>query len=131
MYDPDRMPNRVCGDLSIDHRDRPIPWMNHAIWADDINDSHVGVLKARYYGEITSADESLGRILDVVDAREIGRHYAHLFFLIAEVTRVTIGLAEGLLRRMFGKLIYPYVDSKVLCEKYTVVYVVNWIGRSR
>ena len=30
--------------------------MNHAIGADDINDSHVGVLKARYYGEITSAD---------------------------------------------------------------------------
>ena len=27
--------------------------MNHAIGADDINDSHVGVLKARYYGEIT------------------------------------------------------------------------------
>jgi hypothetical protein len=49
---------RVCGYL-IDHRDRPIPGMNHAIGADDINDSHVGVLEARYYGEITSADESL------------------------------------------------------------------------
>jgi hypothetical protein len=78
-------------ESTVGHMDEQILWMNHAIWADDINDSHVGVLKARYYGEITSADESLGRILDVVDSREIGRHYAHLFFLIAEVTRVTIG----------------------------------------
>ena len=52
------------------------------------------LLAARYYGEITSADESLGRILDVVDVREIGCHDVHLFFLIAEVTPATIGAGK-------------------------------------
>ncbi len=80
MYDPDRMPSPVCGNLSIDHMDEQIPWMNHAIWADDINDSHARVLKARYYGEITYIDQCLGRILDAVDARDDADNTLICFF---------------------------------------------------
>jgi choline-sulfatase len=69
MYDPDRMPNPVRGDLAVDHMDEQIPWMNQIIWAEDINDSHARVLKARYYGEISYIDDCLGRILDAVEAR--------------------------------------------------------------
>lgn len=69
MYDPDRMPNPVRGSLDIDHMDEQIPWMNHAIWAEDINDSHARVLRARYYGEISYIDQCIGRILDAVEAR--------------------------------------------------------------
>ena len=78
MYDPDRMPNPVRGDLAVDHMDEQIPWMNHVIWAEDINDSHARVLKARYYGEISYIDECLGRILDAVEARGGRREHAHL-----------------------------------------------------
>jgi choline-sulfatase len=67
MYDPDRMPNPVRGDLAVDHLDEQIPWMNHIIWAEDINASHARALKARYYGEITYIDDCLGRILDAVE----------------------------------------------------------------
>ena len=56
------------GDLAVDHMDEQIPWMNHVIWAEDINDSHARVLKARYYGEISYIDDCLGRILDAVEA---------------------------------------------------------------
>jgi arylsulfatase A-like enzyme len=69
MYDPDRLPNPVRGDITVDHMDEQIPWMNYAIWADDINDSHARVVKARYYGELSYIDHCLGRILDAVDAR--------------------------------------------------------------
>ncbi|NKB72529.1 MAG: sulfatase-like hydrolase/transferase [Candidatus Latescibacteria bacterium] len=69
MYDPDRMPNPVRGQLATDHMDEQIPWMNHAIWAEDITDAHARVLKARYYGELTYIDQCLGRILDAVEAR--------------------------------------------------------------
>lgn len=69
MYDPDTMPNPVRGDLATDHMDEYIPFMNYAIWAEDINDPHARVLKARYYGEISYIDHCLGRILDAVDAR--------------------------------------------------------------
>jgi choline-sulfatase len=69
MYDPDRMPDPVKGNLETDHMDEQIPWMNRAIWAEDINDPHARVLKARYYGEISYIDDCLGRILDAVDAR--------------------------------------------------------------
>jgi arylsulfatase len=68
MYDPDRMPDPVRGDLKTDHMDEQIPWMNHIIWAESINDPHARVLRARYYGEITYIDDCLGRILDAVDA---------------------------------------------------------------
>jgi arylsulfatase len=69
MYDPDRMPNPVRGELRTDHMDEQIPWMNRLIWAEDINDSHARLLKARYYGEISYIDDCMGRILDAVDAR--------------------------------------------------------------
>jgi len=68
MYDPDKMPNPLKGDINLDHMDEHIPWMNHLIWAEDINNSHARVLKARYYGEITYIDNCLGHILDAVDS---------------------------------------------------------------
>jgi choline-sulfatase len=43
--------------------------MNYAIWAEDVNDSHARVLKARYFGEITYIDDCIGRILDAVEKR--------------------------------------------------------------
>jgi len=70
MYDPDRMPNPVRGDRDTDLMDEQIAWMNYAIWAEDINDSHARVLRARYYGEISYIDQCIGRILDAVEARD-------------------------------------------------------------
>lgn len=69
MYDPDRMPSPVRGSLDLDHMDEQIPWMNHAIWAEDINDAHARVLRARYYGEISYIDQCLGKLLNAVEAR--------------------------------------------------------------
>ncbi|HUT17969.1 MAG TPA: sulfatase-like hydrolase/transferase, partial [Anaerolineae bacterium] len=80
MYDPDRMPNPVRGDLETDHMDEQIPWMNHVIWAEEINDPHARVLRARYYGEITYIDDCLGRILDAVEARGDGDNTLICFF---------------------------------------------------
>ncbi|GMW02178.1 MAG: arylsulfatase [Candidatus Hydrogenedentota bacterium] len=70
MYDPDRMPNPVRGDRNLDLMDEQLRWMNHAIFADDISDSHARVCRARYYGELTYIDHCLGMILDAVDARD-------------------------------------------------------------
>ncbi len=69
MYNPDKMPNPIRGDKAVDLMDEQLRWMNHAIWAEDINDSHARALKARYYGELSYIDQCLGRILDAVDAR--------------------------------------------------------------
>ena len=69
MYDPDRMPGPICGDLEQDHLDPMLPWMNHAIWAEEMGRPRARLLKARYYGEISYIDHCLGRILDAVDAR--------------------------------------------------------------
>jgi choline-sulfatase len=80
MYDPDRMPNPIKGDLEADHLDEQLPWMNYLIWAEDINDSHARVLKARYYGEITYIDDCLGRILDAVEARGDAENTLICFF---------------------------------------------------
>lgn len=80
MYDPDRMPNPIRGDLAVDHMDEQIPWMNHAIWAEDINDPHARVLRARYYGEISYIDQCLGRILDAVEARTDADNTVICFF---------------------------------------------------
>ena len=80
MYDPDRMPNPIRGKLAIDHLDDQIPLMNHMIWAEDINDSHARVLKARYYGEISYIDQCLGRILDAVEARDDADNTLICFF---------------------------------------------------
>ena len=69
LYNPDLMPNPVRGDPGVDHADENIPWNNHLVWAEDINDSWARRIKARYYGEITFIDDCLGRILDAVEAR--------------------------------------------------------------
>jgi len=69
IYDPDRMPNPIGGSLETDHTDEQIPWMNYAIWAEDVNNPHARVLKARYYGEITYIDDCIGQILDALDKR--------------------------------------------------------------
>ncbi len=69
IYDPDRMPSPERGDPAVDHMDEQIPWMNHAIWAEEISDARARVLKARYYGEITYIDDCVGRILDAVNSR--------------------------------------------------------------
>ncbi len=80
MYDPDRMSNPVRGSLDLDHMDEQIPWMNHAIWAEDINDAHARVLRARYYGEISYIDQCLGRVLDAVEARDDADNTLICFF---------------------------------------------------
>lgn len=80
MYDPDRMPNPIRGDIELDHMDEQIPWMNYAIWAEDINDPHARVLKARYYGELSYIDQCIGRILDAVDARSDADNTVICFF---------------------------------------------------
>lgn len=80
MYDPDRMPNPVRGALEVDHADEQIPWMNTLIWAEDINDPHARVLKARYYGEITYIDTCIGRILDAVEASGAANNTLICFF---------------------------------------------------
>ena len=69
MYDPDRMPDPITGDLEIDHLDQTIPRMNDIIWAESISQAHARILKARYYGEISYIDACLGTILDAVEAR--------------------------------------------------------------
>jgi arylsulfatase len=69
MYDPDRMPSPVVGDIEVDHMDEEIPWGSYAVWADGVNIPHARVLKARYYGEISYIDQCIGRILDAVEAR--------------------------------------------------------------
>ena len=80
MYDPDRMPNPVCGDLATDHLDEQITWMNYAIWGDDIGDARARSLKARYYGDITYIDACLGRILDAVDSTPNAANTVICFF---------------------------------------------------
>jgi choline-sulfatase len=80
MYDPDRMRNPILGELETDTMDEQIPWMNYAIWAEDINHAHARVLKARYYGEISYIDHCLGRILDAVEARGNGANTLVCFF---------------------------------------------------
>ncbi len=69
MYDPDSLPDAVCGEMSADHQDDFIPWMNYLIWAEDISNLRIRSLKARYYGEISYIDHCLGRILDSVESR--------------------------------------------------------------
>jgi len=72
MYDPDEMSAPVTGDIEVDHLDRQIPWMNHAVFADHVDADRARVLKARYYGEITYIDSCVGRLLDTIDARPGG-----------------------------------------------------------
>lgn len=80
IYDPDRMPNPVSGERAIDHMDQYLPWMNHMIWAEDINNSLARILKARYYGEITYIDQCVGSILDAVERRQDSDNTLICFF---------------------------------------------------
>jgi choline-sulfatase len=80
MYDPDRMPNPVRGKRETDHMDEQIPFMNYGVWAEDINDPHARVLKARYYGEVSYIDHCIGRILDAVEARPDAENTLICFF---------------------------------------------------
>jgi len=70
IYSPDKMANPICGNLDDDHLDEQIPYMNYAIWSEDINNSHARVARARYYGEITYIDHCIGQILDAVEKRD-------------------------------------------------------------
>jgi len=121
MYDPDRMPDPICGELETDHMDEQIPWMNQIIWAEDIRNPQARILKARYYGEISYIDDCIGRILDAVDAGpdanntlicffsdhgdHLGDHHAwqkesffeascHIPFLLSWPDRLPAGLAR-------------------------------------
>ncbi len=69
MYNPDRMPGPILGNIEEDHLDEEIPFMRHAIWANAINPELAKIVKARYYGEISYLDHCLGRILDAIEAR--------------------------------------------------------------
>lgn len=80
MYDPDKMPDPVVGDIETDHMDEQIPWMNYAIWADDISPARARALKARYYGELTYIDQCIGRILDAVESQEDADNTLICFF---------------------------------------------------
>jgi len=80
MYDPDRMPDPVLGDLAVDHADEQIPWMNYAIWAEDIAAPHARVLRARYYASVTWVDWNLGRILDALEQRPDARNTIVCYF---------------------------------------------------
>lgn len=68
-YDPDAMSSPVVGDIDTDHQDEQIPWMNYAVYAEEVSSSLARVLKARYYGEITYIDSCIGRVLDVLESR--------------------------------------------------------------
>ena len=80
MYDPDRMPSPVKGDIKTDHMDQQIPQMNDRIWAESINDPHARILKARYYGEMSYIDHCLGTILDAVEEQEETENTLICFF---------------------------------------------------
>ncbi|MDA0336090.1 MAG: sulfatase-like hydrolase/transferase [bacterium] len=80
LYDPDRMPSPIRGDIDVDHADEQIPWMNHGVWAEDISDAQARVLRARYYGELTYIDDCLGRVLDAVEARPDADNTVICFF---------------------------------------------------
>jgi choline-sulfatase len=70
MYDPDAMqPPRRDSDVRIDHLDQQLPWMNYAVFAEDVDPLRAQALKARYFGEISYIDECIGRLLDEIDSR--------------------------------------------------------------
>lgn len=69
-YNPDFMDEPEPSECAVDFMDEQIPWMNHLIWADDMNDFLCRSLKSRYYGEITYIDQCIGKLLDAVETRE-------------------------------------------------------------
>jgi len=70
MYNPDVMRNPIKGQASTDAMDEQIEFMNYAVWAEDISNGLARNIISRYYGEISYIDDCIGRILDVVEARE-------------------------------------------------------------
>ena len=80
MYDPDRMPELVLGNVEEDHLDEEIPYMQYAVWADAINPTLAKIVRARYYGEITYLDHCFGRILDAIEARSNSENVLICFF---------------------------------------------------
>ena len=80
MYNPDRLPEAILGNIEEDHLDEEIPFMRHAIWADAINPALTKIVKARYYGEVTYLDYCLGRILDAVETRPNSENVLICFF---------------------------------------------------
>lgn len=72
LYNPDDMPDPVCGPDEIDTADPTLPWMNRLIWADDVSPMLARTLKARYYGEITYIDWCIGKILDAIEQTDRG-----------------------------------------------------------
>lgn len=67
MYDPDGMQNPVVGTPENDLMDEQLLFMNHLIWADEINDFLARGAKSRYYGLISYIDDCIGKILDRVE----------------------------------------------------------------
>lgn len=80
MYDPDRMPSPISGDRAVDHLDQQIPWMNYAIFAEEVDDFRARALKARYYGEISYIDGCIGRLLDSLEASGAADNTVICFF---------------------------------------------------
>src|SRR5437762_11815813 len=80
MYDPERMPDLVLGNVEEDHLDEEIPYMQYAVWADAINPALAKIVKARYYGEITYLDHCLGRIVDAIEALPNSENVLICFF---------------------------------------------------
>jgi len=80
MYNPDKMSNPICGKIEIDHMDQLIPMEKDLIWAEDINNPHARVLKARYYGEISYIDWCIGKILGAVNSRKDAGNTLICFF---------------------------------------------------
>lgn len=79
-YDPDRLADPIVGDLATDHADEQIPWMNHAVYAEEVDAVRARTLKARYYGAISHVDRCIGRILDAVEARPDADNTVICFF---------------------------------------------------
>jgi len=70
MYDPDKMPESILGDLETDHMHEYLPYMNFMTFAEDISSTHEKILKSRYYGEISYIDTCIGKILDTIEKDE-------------------------------------------------------------
>ncbi|PCJ62907.1 MAG: choline-sulfatase [Planctomycetota bacterium] len=80
MYNPENMDKPIKTDKNVDFLDEQITYMNQMIWAEDIPDPHVRILKARYYGEISYIDQCLGKILDAVEKQEDADNTVICFF---------------------------------------------------
>ena len=80
FYNPDDMPDPVSGDMETDHMDEQIPWMNRAIWADELNDFAARNIRSRYLAEITYIDDCIGTVLDAVEKRGDGDDTLIAFF---------------------------------------------------